>query len=231
MLIQALIDQFRRGADDLAKSLNGDRRDVLWSDDEVVTYLNAATDEACERALLVEDATTAECCTIPLVAGQAEYPLHPSVIRVKRAAWGRCVLDPTSTEEMDEQAFGWEIQIGRPRWYIEGSGSIRLARIPRAEDVAQTAALQLTVYRKLLVPITTDDDLEVELPDIPSIYHLRLLDWVYHLAYSKRDADTFDAARALQFDQRFTASFGMRPDANVQRKRRDRRPPIVRMRF
>ncbi|WP_132750411.1 hypothetical protein [Simplicispira metamorpha] len=51
--------------------------------------------------------------------------------------------------------------------------------------------------------------------------------WVYRCAYLKQDAETFDKMKAGEYGALFTASFGERPDANVQRKQRDRRPPVV----
>jgi hypothetical protein len=225
MTPQELIDHARVVLDD-----NGEPQ--LWTDDELVRYLNAAVNEACERALLIEDRSTPACCTITLVAGQAEYPLHKSVIRVKRVAWGSDVLTSTSTEELDDGMFGWENAEGRPAAFIEGSGNtIRLSRIPRAEDLAVTPTLSLVVYRTLLSPLTPESNLDGELTDVKAIYQLRLLDWVGRLAYMKRDSETFDATRSNQFEADFIRSFGERPDANVQRKRRDRRPPVVRMRF
>ncbi len=50
---------------------------------------------------------------------------------------------------------------------------------------------------------------------------------MYRCAYLKQDAETFDKMKAGEYGALFTASFGERPDANVQRKQRDRRPPVV----
>ena len=52
--------------------------------------------------------------------------------------------------------------------------------------------------------------------------------WIYRCARLKHDAETFDKTRALDHEAIFERTFGMRPDANVQRKRRDRGPPIIR---
>lgn len=226
MTPQELIDHLRGEIlDDLAEP-------QLWTDENLVRYLNAAVNEACERAWLIEDRLTVACCVIPLVAGQAEYQLHKSVFKVKRAAWGREILAPTSTEDLDDDHFGWENAQGRPEAYIESSSnSIRLSRLPRAADVAATPTLQLTVYRTLLAPLTIESNLDAELTDIKAIYQLRLLWWAAHLAFLKRDAESFDPARANEFEAMFTRAFGQRRDANVERKHRDRRPPVVRMRF
>lgn len=226
MTPQELIDHLR------GEILDDAADGQLWTDDNLVRYLNAAVNEACERAWLIEDRFTPACCVIPLVAGQAEYPLHKSVLKVKRVAWGREILAPTSTEALDDDHFGWENAQGRPEAFIESSSNgIRLSRIPRAADVAATPSLQLTVYRTLLCPLTINGQLDTELPDIKPIYQLRLLWWAAHLAFLKRDAEAFDPVRANEFEAMFTRAFGQRRDANVERKHRDRRPPVVRMRF
>ena len=43
----------------------------------------------------------------------------------------------------------------------------------------------------------------------------------------KQDAEVFDTSKAATSLALFVQSFGERPDANVQRKQRDRRPPVV----
>jgi hypothetical protein len=54
--------------------------------------------------------------------------------------------------------------------------------------------------------------------EIAARYHLDLLDWVERLAYLKRDAETYDQARADRAEARFIRTFGERPNtANLQR--------------
>jgi hypothetical protein len=52
-----------------------------------------------------------------------------------------------------------------------------------------------------------------------------------HRAYLKQDAETFNPIKAAEYLGLFEQAFGERPDANVQRKRRDKRPRVVRMIF
>ena len=61
MNVEAFIGEFRRVMADTAVP-------YLWSDEEVVTYLNDAVKEACERALLIEDRITTAVCSVALVA-------------------------------------------------------------------------------------------------------------------------------------------------------------------
>lgn len=230
MDVEQFIARFRSVLDDQGNSLGGGEGDTLWSDDEIAGYLTEAVNEAAERALLIEDHTTPAACTITLQPGVGEYKLHPAVLRIKRLSWNGRPLSETSTEELDDEHLAWETLPGRPcRFVHTGSDTLRLFRIPRAEDIAVASTLALTVYRTPLEPYSADNGSEV--PELKTLYHDRLMQWMYRCAYLKKDSETFDPNAAAKHEAAFTASFGQRPDANVQRKRRDKRPPVVRMRF
>lgn len=199
---------------------------TFWSDAQIVRYLNEAVQEACERAKLIEDRLTPAVCTVTLAPDISTYPLHPSVFEIKRVMLRGRPLDETSVEELDDECPGWESWKGTPRAFIfeQACGSqpanLRLVRIPTQADT-----LALTVYRGALKPLSADIDMGK--PEIPERFHENLMDWVLHRAYLKQDADTFDPAKAAESKALFVQAFGERPDANVQRKQRDRSPPIV----
>lgn len=230
MNVEQFIATFRSVLNDKANSVGGGQGDVLWTDEEIVGYLNEAVNEVAERALLIEDHTTPAACSITLQAGVGEYVLHPSVLKIKRASWNGRPIHETSVEVLDDEHLAWETLAGRPCCFVHsGADTLRLFRIPRAEDIAVSPTIALTVYRTPLAPYTVDDTGTV--PEIKVLYHERLMEWMYRCAYLKKDSDTFDPNAAAKHELAFTASFGRRPDANVQRKRRDKRPPVVRMRF
>lgn len=200
--------------------------DPLWSNAEIVSYLNAAVQEANERALLTEDRSM----SVALVPGQSMYSLHPSVFRVKRAVLRGRPLDEMSFEELDGLHCGWEAWAGLPRAFVVEQASgvlpmrLRLVGIPSAADT-----LALTVYRGALKPLSVDRPTDkIELPER---FHFGLKDWAYRCAYLKQDTETLDKTKAAEYELLFERAFGQRPDANVQRKQRDRRPPVVRMRW
>jgi hypothetical protein len=227
------------------RSLNGDTAaPFLWSDEEWTLYLNEAQREAAERGQLILDVSTPAVVEINVVAGTRTYPLHPSIIKIKRAKLdlGDRPLIETSATQMDEGGTGWfpsglnayaaystwypggsnwETLTGNPERFIQnGDQSITLIRIPIADDV-----LRMRVTRLPLVDMVDDDDE----PEIASRYHFRALDWARHLAYLKQDPDALDQNKAAALEQSFTAAFGVRPDANVQRKRREGGTRAVRM--
>jgi hypothetical protein len=218
MLAADFIAEFRRVMDDTA-------RGYLWEDEEIVTYLNSAVDEACERALLLEDRSTECCCRIDIEPGEVVYQLHPAVLKVKRVALDGRPLAVTSEEELDCQSPGWEGRTGAPRaYFLTGQRHVQMHLAPRP---TVAATLALTVYRTPLrpVPLTGYDKAAIELPEL---YHLRLMPWLYRCALLKVDTEVHNPIKAAEHEAIFERSFGARPDANVQRKRRDRKPPVVR---
>lgn len=195
----------------------------LWSDDEIVAYLNEAVNEACERARLIEDSSTPEVCSLTLVPGQSEYLLHESVIDVRRVSFNGKKLGMTSVEEEDENDLTWESRKGAEPLRVIVSGTNRIRLVP---EPTQAATVALTVYRTPLAALT--NSAPTGSPEIPAIFHPRLKDWIYRCAYLKQDAETFDKSSADEFEGRFERSFGVRLDANVARKRRDRALPVTR---
>lgn len=215
MTLQELITAFRQRTQDL-------QPDYLWSDIEIAGYADDAVNEACERASLIEDSITPSVCLVTLAAGTSDYALHPSILSIKRASFQGRVLQETSAEEMDACHPGWELQQNSlPRRFIFTQGaSLRLTPTP-----AQAGAIALTVFRTPIYPLTINN-IQNHIT-IPARMHNRLLDWMLYLGYSKPDSEVLDMKRANASEARFTASFGARVDANVQRKQRDKAPPVV----
>lgn len=202
---------------------DADRAPPLWLDEEIIGYLNEAQNEACERASLILDISTAAVCQIAVVAGTATYNVDPRVLEIKRAKLDSATrpLVETSIEQLDEEMPGWETKTGTPTHFFQTSDtSLTLVPTPIANDT-----LRQRVIRLPLQPMTGPEDE----PEIAERHHYRMLDWAHRCGYLKEDAETINKARASEHEAAFTANFGERPSANVQRKRRDRRPPVVQM--
>lgn len=219
MQVGAFIARFRAA---VADEVHGQ----FWSDEEIVSYLNEAVQEACERAKLIEDRSI----SLTTVPGRDTYNLPPCVFEIKRLTFRGRPLDEASVEELDCDAPGWELHSGEPRRFIfeQASGGqppkVRLVPMPMTAE-----GVGLTVYRGALKELSSS--IPAGQPEIPVRFHERLMDWVMHRAYLKQDADAFDPAKAATSLALFVQAFGERPDANVQRKHRDKRPPVVRMIF
>lgn len=213
---------------DFIELFRSDTRDLtdpyLWSDEDIVRYLNEAVDEAAERAKLIEDSVTADCCVITLVPGQATYSLHPSVLHVKRATFNGKPLHATSVEAEDNQGFGWENREGpEPQKAIVNGQATTITLVPKPTEAG---TVRLTVFRTPLAPLDVTD-LDAE-PELKPVYHARLKNWMYRCAYLKRDAETLNEARAAEYEGMFERDFGTRPSAKTQRTRNDKRPPVTR---
>lgn len=231
MNLRELIAAYRHRAADETKP--------YANDDPVVTaWLNEAVDEAAIRAKLIFD-TTSPFCTITIVVDKAVYELAPCVTEIA-AAWTdqyRTTLDGTDQSALDRagQAYplpgrygrrhGWErceywsqwrLQKGHPRYYIQDGQRLQLVPIPTAVDT-----LHLEVYR------TVRDAERMKRPDdrpvIATVHHSGLVDWALYRAYLKRDEDQEDPKLAENHLALFEQRYGLRPDANVMRKRNERR--------
>lgn len=224
MTLADFIAEFRVQRDDNAKP-------YLWSDAEILTYLNSAVDEVCERALLLEDRSTPACTQITLIAGQADYVLHAATIKVKRITYAGKTIPETSVEALDSDEPLWETRTGIPTQYVlTGTTGLRLVPTPTTASVAVTNKIYLTVYRTQLGLFSEDSD-DGASPEVPAIYHLRMMNWIYRCALLKNDAETVNKIKAGEYQAIFEGDFGLRPDANVQRKRRDKRLPVTAMNY
>lgn len=230
MNLSELTAAYRNRADDETAPYRAD-------DKQVMAWLNEAVDEAAIRAKLIFD-TSSTFCTIPIVVDRAVYTLAPEISEIA-AAWtdvNRWSLDGTDQSALDRMGqanlrgrFGrsrdwaycdywsqWRLRKGHPRFFIQDGQRLQLVPIPTAADT-----LHLEVYR------TTKESERLKGPqDCPAIataHHSGLVDWALYRAYLRRDEDQTDPNLAAGHLALFEQRYGMRPDANVARKRNERR--------
>ena len=243
--VNELLTQMRRDLDDPEVPGQGDDSLSLFGTEELVGYLNRAVDEACLRGRLLLDSDTPAVCRITLEAGKASYPLDSRVYRVHRARLvnhghvlvktGRADLDHLYVyDEYDRPVYthvaDWEDQDGLPRYFLQDMGANGLRVVPRPTENEVPETLALTVYRTQLEPLVAYKAM-VQEPEIHPLYHYPLLDWVYYLALSKQDADTYDPEKASRNYAAFEARFGPRPSAEDLELERKGRPMRVRSHF
>ena len=191
MTLDELLDACRQETDDMEAP-------QLWSDAEFKFWLNEAEREACIRARLIEDVSSA-ATTVSVTTATAIYALHASVLDVLRI---EATLNPG---------------VALTRWTLTPDKLV-LATVPLVADT-----LNLTIVRLPLADFTA----AASTPEIQAHHHRRLVDWALFRAYSKRDSQTDNPGLAAQHLALFEQSFGYRPPANVQRKWRDKRPHVV----
>lgn len=215
MTLQDLIDTYRQRADDAV---------VPYHVDDLVLakFASEAEREACIRAKLIRDDTSPDYTAIAVTAGTAVYPLDPLVQDIDSASfqvvgttrWEKVV--PTGMDHIEDN-FDWQNKTAsRPCSIVHLSPerSIRLWPTP-----SMSGTLQLAVYR---LPLFDMEDMEDE-PEIPIEHHDGLVSWMLYRAYSSKDSELEDPARASANLSEFTARFGERNTADVLRRHRERR--------
>lgn len=172
----------------------------MWSDPWLDSAANEAECEACLRAHLIEDATS-RASSIEVTTDEKRYPLHESVINVIACEWA---------SNPGVQVFGWTLT----------ETDLVFDEYPRKADT-----LLMTVDRMPLRKMESACDE----PEIRSHHHVKLIDWIEHRCYGVKDSDYFSPGESEKALMRFEQSFGIRQDANVERKHRRKHAPVVRM--
>ena len=214
-----LIRIFRQRADDTAEP-------YLWQDVDLFAWATEAEREACVRARLIWDETSA-FLTLPLVPGQVVYAIDQRIDHIERVAvtldaGGRprdlCLIGIDRIHESTD----WAPGVGRPDFAARVRNSLHLWPAPN-----QTGTFSIACYRHPLAAMEVDSDE----PEIAEEHHESLVDWMLYRAYSTKDSEAEDQQRAAQALARFTGNFGERNSANVIRKHRERRRVTTRMAF
>lgn len=207
MTLEQLIADAREELDDAVEP-------YLWSDKRLTALLNEAIFEANRRMRCIVDSTTPAVCLATLVAGQAEYDLHPSIIVVRRAALASDRSSPllrVTQAAMDRSCGSWRDASGVPRYVVRPTtkNKVVVAPVPSAADV-----LELEVWRDPL------DSEQMEGPNdtpldagIAASHHAKLVHWVCFRAFMKHDAEgEMPSGARLHLDM-FEGYFGARPTA------------------
>jgi hypothetical protein len=177
------------------------------SDERLTRWLNEAEREACRRAKLLVDSTTAACSRIALVAGTSTYALHEKVLFVRKA-WlpDARFLSRADRRDLDKGGPEWMTDSGEVVAFVPnmGTGQLRLFRNPDAAEVAANPYLWMTVVR---LPLTDMDGADTE-PEIHERLHAGLLDWAEAKFYGLRDEDVRNPDKERQALDRFAIEFG-----------------------
>lgn len=165
------------------KEIGDEALPYLWDDDDGITYLNDAINEACRRSRLLIDSTTTDICRISLVAGQSSYTLDPRIILVRKARLENKTLplEVFSWRDMDAANPGWESHTGTPTARIQDvqSGVLRLYKTPDSDAVAAYPYAWLTVVR---LPLS-------EMASSASVTFQDTGDTVTHAAHGRHGGD------------------------------------------
>ena len=180
--------------------LKDESKPPFWKDEWLDRAINEAEQEACIRARLIEDKSST-ITSLDITTTEKRYKLDARIIDVLAIE-----LECNPGVEIS----GWTLT----------ESELLFDDYPKADGV-----LLMTIIR---LPMN-DMEAKSDEPEIRRHHHMRLLDWVEHRAYNVKDADSFAPGESEKALARFEISFGKRPDANVQRKHREKTGRIVRM--
>lgn len=210
----ALLARFRLEADDR-------QQPYLWSDEEVLSYLNDAQDMFCREQGGIADSSSA-VTRLTCQAGDEFVEISPRILKLRYAARAdgyRLELlnfeDLEARQAVDDYGYRAGLRLDNTPGEIKAlvlgmeANRVRLIHIPLHDQ-----EIRLIVYRMPLQPVTADQpELEID-----EHHHLHLIDWMRHLAHLKQDAETYDRGRAQEFGDRFLAYCRL---AREERERRE----------
>lgn len=208
MTLAELIELYR--ADSL------DQADPPFCSDELLTiYANEAQDEACRRALLLRDSSSA-LSSVAFGAGDESVVLDARVVLVLRAFVDGRTVDVVDVEAMDCTRPGWQFDARRdtPQRLIAGmtTGRLHLWPVP-----AQAGTIRMTVQRLPMKPLRNDTDK----PEIRPELHRSLVPWMLYRAYSREDNDLYNDRKAAVHLAKFEAEFGRKASGRNEQWVRD----------
>lgn len=236
MTLLQLVTALRRRLDDFGgytgEEWVTDDSTCLWSNVELTEYLTEAENEFCKRVPIRCDTSDSnDFAALVTVAAQAEYALDPRILYVNAVTLDGIPLDKATSKELDWAADGYTDWRGESDSIVthyadsfSGStdGYLRLIPTPTVAD----QVINLEVDRLPIGPLNWDYN-DTSSPEIPSVHHVRLLDWATALAFQKQDMETSDPERSILYENRFDARVG-RPlsvrQQDIVRRIRNLRP-------
>lgn len=201
--------------DDRSDLLEGDD-DRLWTDEQIVAFLNEGQRILCRRSWVIIETGVAPAGVITLQTGKTVYPLHKSVLRVYKATpsdteirLGRVHDEALDTRPLSDPEAAFDINLaetmtpGYPR-AITTDGSTRKLRVYPAPSADQAGLkINLKVARMPVTYLTLDNT--EGCPEVPEEFHMSLGDYAAGRCLTMRRADPdarADGRRLLaEFDQ------------------------------
>lgn len=216
MNVAALLARFRADVRD-------ENAPYLWSDAEIYSYIDEAQKQFCRLTGGIADATSAECASVMLTAGNSMADLSPKVLKVRSAfdALGKQL----TIANMEDVEFG---DLYGEELFADTEGEVTTIVIGMAADQIKVIhtpdedqVIHLIVYR---LPLEDIENSNSEL-EIPEQHHTSLLLWARSLAHRKTDAEAFNRGKAEEFARRFEQYCDM---AKGEAGRRDHKHRTVR---
>jgi hypothetical protein len=226
MTLEELIDELRRNIlGDRSDRIPDSTSDYLWDDLTLVRYIDEAQRRLCAEAFIIRDGSTPEVTQVTLVAGQQLYPLHNTIIGVISAKYDTDVFDLArgghsvfdlyrSPDTLDWQQVTALAQTpGRTRAFSTDEEvstdaeddtrqlvTMRVYPVPTAEEAGKKIYMRVA---RLPLERLDLDFAEVQIPEVPELHHLPMLDWAASLALRIVDQDAGNPKASKDFAATF----------------------------
>lgn len=191
----------------LVRQETGDAEEPYFvSTASILAYANDAETEACLRSRLLTDSTTAEVCTVSLVAGTSVYAVDSRVLWVLRGevSGENKPMGRVSFAVLDALVPDWRSHTGTPVAFVTGMGSGVMMVYPKP---VAAGTLSMSVQRGPLVAMSGASSI----PEIPGRLVPKLALWIKHRIYNIQDSELFDGTKAGFHLAEFETVFGKRP--------------------
>lgn len=206
MIIANLVTAFRQDMRDRTAP-------YLWSDEELIRYINDARLELCKKAWGISD-----IIELTFTTNDPMQALPRWVTKVKTAAVnGKSIAIKAYTEVTDPLT---TTQSSTIECLLTGVKEGYLRSYPRPSAPVTVQLLTLCTPKLQILSIT-DDDVQYELPQ-DSV--LGVLHWMRAAAYQKEDSETFDRGKA---DEQLQAFYRFADGYKHMHERREHQPGNV----
>lgn len=203
----------------------------LWSDQDLLDYINDSLRDACIQAnLVIEDDIAIPFTQKVDLTWNNKYALASGILDVKAvylASRPTYTLQRSSIRRREDYFSGRVIPKGVPTAYAldqtqAGTGDADGVRVRSITFLSQPTAADTAYMDVSRLPVLLESDGDV--PEIDEIWHPDLIFGICGYAYLKRDADTFDPKKSAENFANFEEKFGPRLPAVVLRERQTEVP-------
>lgn len=203
----------------------------LWSDQDLLDYINDSLRDACIQAnLVIEDDIAIPFTQKVDLTWNYKYALSSGILDVKAvylASRPTYTLQRSSIRRREDYFSGRIIPKGTPTAYAldqtqAGTGDNDGVRVRSITFLSQPTAADTAYMDVSRLPALLESGGDV--PEIDEIWHPDLIYGVCGYAYLKRDTDTFDPKKSAENFARFEEKFGPRLPAVVLRERQTEVP-------
>jgi len=212
-----MISKFRREMEDTVEP-------YLWSEDDIVDYLDQAQDEFCEK---VDALTSIVEITYSATDEYVDLPNYVTRVRYAELVDGTRVALFNAEEWREDRGLSddYGVSIHQSSWQTDTNEKVsavitdletdklRLYPIPTADS-----SLKVHVYRRPVELLADAGEFEVK----DKAQQRCILLKARALAYEKHDAETYNPRMAAEYEQRFEVRTSELASASSRSKRRAR---------